>query len=46
MLWIAVHLPDLSLQATTRGLLPQIPVAITETSGNRTLVHEIGRAHV
>ena len=39
MLWIAVHLPDLSLQAATRGLLPQIPVAITETSGNRTLIH-------
>ena len=39
MLWIALHLPDLSLQAATRGLLPQIPVAITATSGNRTLIH-------
>ncbi len=39
MLWISLHLPDLSLQAATRGLLPQVPVAITETSGNRTLVH-------
>ena len=38
MLWIALHLPDLSLQATTRGLLPHIPVAITETHGNRTLI--------
>jgi len=37
-LWIAVHLPDLSLQAATRGLLPQLPVVITETSGNRTLI--------
>ena len=39
MLWITLHLPDLSLQAATRGLLPQVPVAITATSGNRTLVH-------
>ena len=38
MLWISLHLPDLSLQAATRGLLPQIPVAITETLANRTLV--------
>ena len=44
MLWIALHLPDLSLQATTRGLLPQIPVAITETHGNRTLVHAANAA--
>ena len=39
MLWISLHLPDLSLQAATRGLLPQVPVAITATRGNRTLVH-------
>src|ERR1700752_2011474 len=39
MLWIALHIPDLSLQVATRGLLPQIPVVITETTGNRTLVH-------
>ena len=44
MLWIALHLPDLSLQATTRGLLPHIPVAITETSGNRTLVQAANAA--
>jgi protein ImuB len=39
-LWIAVHLPDLALQSATRGLLPQLPVVITETTGNRTLVHQ------
>ena len=38
MLWIALHLPDLSLQVATRGLLPQIPVVITEAAGNRTLI--------
>jgi protein ImuB len=43
-LWIAVHLPDLSLQAATRGLLPQLPVVITETSGNRTSIHEANAA--
>lgn len=39
MLWISLHLPDLSLQTATRGLLPHVPVAITATSGNRTLIH-------
>ena len=39
MLWITLHIPDLPLQTATRGLLPQVPVAITATSGNRTLVH-------
>ena len=38
MMWIALHLPDLSLQVATRGLLPQIPVVITEAAGNRTLI--------
>jgi protein ImuB len=38
MLWIALHLPDLSLQVATRGLLPQVPVVITEAAANRTLI--------
>ena len=32
MLWITLHIPDLPLQTATRGLLPQVPVAITATS--------------
>jgi protein ImuB len=42
-LWIAVHLPDLALQSATRGLLPQLPVAISETTGNRTLIHQANK---
>jgi len=43
-LWIAVHLPDLALQSATRGLLPALPVVVTETAGNRSLVHEANAA--
>ena len=34
-LWVAVYLPDLALQSATRGLLPQLPVVITQTAGRR-----------
>jgi protein ImuB len=38
VLWIALHLPELALQVSHRGLLPDLPLAISDGATQRPLV--------
>src|SRR5690606_34176844 len=38
MLWIALYLPNLALQVSHRGLLPDLPLAISDGASQRPLV--------
>lgn len=38
MLWIALYLPDLALQVSHRGLLPDLPLVISDGAAQRPLV--------
>jgi protein ImuB len=44
MLWVALHLPELSREVVDRGLLPDLPLAVSDGSAHRPFVLAANRA--